>query len=646
MISRVPGHKGWLQMKSKYLLYALFSSVFLILLYATSVYEISAKDNPLFMSGNRTYICKPVYPVKINASQIPIGEKWTFIYPLKKGSNYHIYFIGDWIGSKTDYDIYIYDPIGNLVAVHTASAGFPEHLGNTIDDPFFTPKKTGNYCFVILNDPKESGGEDAATLMVIEHLRCNRWYKKYIKGKVGLSSSYETRWAYEFLSNSERIEIIVDVPDTLDLYEVRLYPMANPSKGIGENISGYPVAWEPGLYGKLDSSGCYGGYNLDDDGFRHEELTSSCEFPGQDLIINYTSPFKGDTILYHLVFIGEDGEGIIKFMIKTDFKPPSIKLQTNISRVRAGHGTIISAEISDEDSLNSVFLCYTNNSWASKNCTPMKRTSEGTYIGIIPAYPKGNRIDYKIVAVDMAGNSAEALGHYIVKDETSISFNISKTAVYVGEKIKVSGRMSHGDDNILLNFTSGRDRVVKSIDVGADGSFSYEFTPSSPGKWTVKAVYPGGKMYFGAETREKSFFVMRIPTSIELSLSNHTINIGESIIMKGSLSPIIKEGAVNIQIIAPNGSVIKKRIIVDSQGRFKLEFKPSMPGRWSIQAFYNGDENHSSSRSKIEELMVNETWMNKLVGLLSQFMLYIVAAIGGAVALVVFIIYRRRSEYE
>jgi len=633
-------------MRSEYLLYVLFSSIFLILLYATSVGEISAKDDLLFMYGNRTYISKPVYPVKINASQIPIGEKWTFIYPLKKGSDYHIYFIGDWIGSKTDYDIYVYDPSGNLVAVHTASAGFPEHLGNTIDDPFFTPKKTGNYYFVILNDPKESGGEDTATLMVIEHLRCNRWYEKFIKGKVDLSSFYETRWAYEFLSSSERIEIIVDVPDTLDLYEVRLYPMANPSKGIGENISGYPVAWEPGLYGELDSSGCYGGYNLDDDGFRHKELTANCEFPGQDLIINYTSPFKGDTILYHLVFIGESGEGTIKFMIKTDFEPPSINLQTNISEVHAGCRTMISAEISDEDSLNSAFLCYTNNSWMSMNCIPMKRTSNGIYSGIIPAYPEGNRIDYKIVAVDMAGNSAEVIGYYIVKDETSISLKISKTTIYAGEKIKVSGRMSHGSDTLLLNFTSEEGCAVKSVNVKADGLFSFEFTPNSLGKWTVKAVYPGGKKYFGAETKEKSFFVMKIPTSIELSLSVHAINIGESVSVEGSLSPIIKGGAVNIHLSAPNGSVIKKRINIDAQGRFRLEFKPSMPGKWSIQAFYDGDKNHLSSNSKIEGLMVNETWMNKLMGFLSQFMLYIVAAIGGTTALIAFIIYRRKIEYE
>jgi len=59
------------------------------------------------------------------------------------------------LGSKTDYDVYIFNPRGDLESVHTESAGLPEHLGNTVDDPFFTPELTGKYYFVILNDPRD-----------------------------------------------------------------------------------------------------------------------------------------------------------------------------------------------------------------------------------------------------------------------------------------------------------------------------------------------------------------------------------------------------------------------------------------------------------------------------------------------------------
>ena len=633
------------RMKNKNLLYSfilLASFIILSCIVSSADVKLSKGISTSLMPGNQTYINKPVYPVRINASQIPIGGRWTFAYFLKKGSVYHIYFIGDWIGSKTDYDVYVYNPKGNLEAVHTASAGLPEHLGNTVDDPFFTPERTGRYYFLIFNDPRESHGEDAATLMVIEHLECNRWYEKYIKGKVNFANVYETAWAYEFVSDSERIEVLIDVPETLDMYEARLYLMANPSKGMGEVLNGYPLAWEPGLYGEI--SGDYGGYNLDDEGFRNEDATASCEFFGQDMLINYTSPSKGDRVLYHLVLIGENGEGTVRFMIKTDFEPPSINLQTSLSEVHAGEETVITAQISDQDSLRSVLLYYTNDSWASSHSIPMTETSEGIYAGTIPAYPKGSKIEYKIVAVDMAGNTAEASGSYLVKDETMITFNLSKTVIYAGEKIVVTVHMSHGEDTILLNFTSREKSVLESVQVDADGSFNYEYTPDGFGDWVVTVIYPGDETYFGAVTEKKAFKVMKFPTSVDFALSNEIIDIGGKINITGSISPAVKEKAVEIRFTMPNGSVVKKVAYTDSYGRFKLDFIPSMPGKWNVKAFFPGDNVYLSSTSRIEELTVNNTWMNMLFVFLNQFMMYIATAIGGTVSAVAFLIYWRRRE--
>jgi len=589
---------------------------------------------------------KPVYPARINASQIPVGDSWTFIYRLSKGSVYHVYFIGDWIGSKTDYDVYVYDPKGNLRSIHTESAGLPERLGNTLDDPFFTPEMTGDYYFAIFNDPRESSGEDAATLMVIEHLECNRWYERYIRGKVNFADVYETAWAYEFVSDSERIEVWIEVPETLDMYEARLYFMANPSRGIGDLLNGCPTAWEPGLYGEVESSGYYGGYNLEDDGFKHPEALASCGVFGQDMLINYTSPFKGETVLYHLVLIGENGKGTIRFMIKTDFKSPSINLLTNVSEVQAGRKAEIKAEVSDDDLLRSVLLYYTDDDWVSFHTVNMTEDSSGVYLGTIPASNEGREIEYKVVAVDMAGNTAEASGCYSVKDETQVTLNLSKTNLYVGEKIIVTGQMSHGEDTVTLKFTSDEKTIFETVQVDEDGFFKYEYKPDIVGRWIVKAIYNGNEAYFEATSEEKSFTVMKIPTSLDLTLSSNVIKIGEKVDISGSISPAIENKPVEIRFTMPNGSIIKKVIHTSAAGKFNLEFSPSTAGKWSLQAAFGGDEFYLPSTSSSEELIVNSTWMLMLFAFLSQFLIYIATAIGGtASALVFFLYWRRRSEY-
>lgn len=68
-----------------------------------------------------------MFPVQISDNQIRIGENWTIICPLQIGHNYHIYFYGSYVDTsstaKTDYNVYVYDPEGNLESSHTQSAG-------------------------------------------------------------------------------------------------------------------------------------------------------------------------------------------------------------------------------------------------------------------------------------------------------------------------------------------------------------------------------------------------------------------------------------------------------------------------------------------------------------------------------------------
>ncbi|NIV43488.1 hypothetical protein GWN49_01120, partial [Candidatus Bathyarchaeota archaeon] len=75
--------------------------------------------------GNWTFVEKPMFPVYLNQSQIPVGANWTVVYPLIANRSYHVYCYGEWVdfGSNpsTDYDIYVYDPLGHLEGYHTES---------------------------------------------------------------------------------------------------------------------------------------------------------------------------------------------------------------------------------------------------------------------------------------------------------------------------------------------------------------------------------------------------------------------------------------------------------------------------------------------------------------------------------------------
>ena len=105
---------------------------------------------------------------------------------------------------------------------------------------------------MIVNDARESHGAQQATFMIIENVECDKWTTHFVEGKIGSSAAFNTSWAYEFMTNSSRIELCVRVPDTLDMYEARLYLMSN-SKSVSVNNVSLP--WEPGLYGNHERCG-------------------------------------------------------------------------------------------------------------------------------------------------------------------------------------------------------------------------------------------------------------------------------------------------------------------------------------------------------------------------------------------------------
>ncbi len=560
----------------------------------------------------RTYVSKLGYPINIPTNYIGSNQTRGYVFNLNNDNLYHVYFYGNWSmanGTKTDYDVFVYDPSGNLETYHTESAGLMEHLGTTVNEPFFRPKKDGNYTILLYNDSANGVATVNGTLMVIEHLDINRWYgsKVYTEGSDGVTSKPlpNTIWIYEFNSSASHMEISVDVPETLDMYEVRLYLMAVPDQGRGETLLGAPIAWEPGLYGRHDRDKNIGGFSTNFTDYRGNAF-ASCEYPGEDMLINYTSPYSGN-LLYHLVFLAERGSGNLSFIIKSDFTKPYLQLTKPNSVYTGGEATVTAMSNDTNSGIEHVKLSYSVDAGLSWGSTAMTQSQPQVYTGKIPAQSAGTQVLYKVEAQDYALNKAVEEGSYLSKDSSSIQL-AAPTTVRGGQSINVSGSIIPlaADTDVLIQYASSSGLTVnKTLKTDSLGLFSDTYTPSASGLWRISASW-GGDLQHASSAGSAALTVEKQTHTLDMSASSGRVTLGEDFSVSGTLSPALSNAVVNVIITDPSGNAVIKKVAVSAQGAYSYSFKPNLKGAWTVSALFAGDGVHGSAVSESFTLEVAE----------------------------------------
>lgn len=468
--------------------------------------SVVCSSTPPLTFENLTSIGKPVYPVMIDEGQISIGSTETFIYLLQVDHKYHIYLLGDWVDPvehSTDYDIFAYeasDAQPRFISSHTEAAGLPEQVGSDVHGRYFEPERTGNYYFCVRNDDSESSDAKAGTLVVIEHIEPNRWYSRHIRGKVEEESVRDTSWAYEFNTSADRIRVFVDVPDSLDMYEARLYIMANPEVNQGELLNGIPVAWEPGLRG--ETSGVYGGFNFDPQGFRHVDAMASGEHSGEDMVIDYEVPAEGN-LLYHLVLIAEYYSGTVEFIVQTDFEPPELQFIDPPTIVEAGKRSVLEVSVRDETAIESTSLSYSTDGGVNWRPIFVQDKGSGIYWGETPSFDAGTVVDYLFEAEDGRGNAGEIRGSYKVLSGSHLALRLDKAQIEFGDKVTLSGEFSLDIAGLKVELAMANAENTTKLwaTTSQDGRYKTSFTPDSKGAWSIRATIPSdGHRYKGAES--------------------------------------------------------------------------------------------------------------------------------------------------
>ena len=313
------------------------------------------------------------------------------------------------------------------------------------------------------------------------------------------------------MTNESTVELYVKVPNTLDMYEARLYLMNN-AKSL--SINSYPLPLESGLYGSL--TGIVGGYNFETEAYRGVAY-ASCEYPGEPMFLNYTSKNAGGN-LYHLVFVGEVGSGDIQFMLKSHFGNTSLTPIDTPLKLHPNTPAQISY-ISNNASLRSAKLVYSVNNWTCVSILDMAISNQ-TCNATIPGQTAGAFVQYRVDATDSLENNLTATGNYTVKEQPIINVMAAKTNVTLGQNITVTGTLTPNTNTSIVNVEFFNTNTTQTIDsqVNRNGSFSASFKPNSSGDWGISASSPETKTTWRCDSEPLIVTVKEPPIYVKYSL--------------------------------------------------------------------------------------------------------------------------------
>jgi hypothetical protein len=533
-------------------------------------------------------------PRIIAANEIPLDQSrprsLDLTYWLEAGNRYHIFLVGDWVSNETDatdYDIWVYNKNG-ILSRHTESAGLPEQVGNDAKNQYFCPPETGDYTFRIINDPKDSGGADAAVFMVIQHIEMNRRYSLELVGKYNPNDQYTSKayHAYEFDTASENFELSINVPDSLDMYEARVYPMAHPAAQVGYYIRGIGVPTGDLLTSEAPS-GSYGGYNYKYEKFRFPQWTASCERNGYDMDVIFGAPLHNETelvledktVFYYLVLMAEYDQGTIQFYLKTDANNPTVTLVDPGVLGYTDDRTKIEASVSSNNPLDSVWVNYTTDDWATQSRVEMVKDGN-IYRGYIPKQTLNKVVKYRVYAIDEIENQGSASSSYEVKERVTPELTVDRITLYGGESITFFGYSNVANKNHVLRIQGAAN---KDITVATDtaGAFEYTYKPPTAGSYTATLVYVGDPIYHPAYSLAQGFTVAKRELTVSCSMSPIPAKETRPLTITGSVSPPMSGVPVNIVIVSPEESFVES-VTTSAAGTFYASITPNVTGSWEV----------------------------------------------------------------
>ena len=203
-------------------------------------------------------------------------------------------------------------------------------------------------------------------------------------------------------------------------------------------------------------------------------------------------------------------------------------------------------------------------------------------------------------SVYVSGGGETAQTTFRVKRSSSITITLSSDTIALGETVTISGKITPSvSTTVTIEYREkgGSWSILKTV-TATNGRYSYKWTPDKGGEYELRASWPGNDECFGAVSSTVTLIVStKRRSSISIQLSEEQIDLGENITVTGSLNPALAGVTVTINYIKPNGDVVMRTVVTDSNGKFKNVFTPDVSGIWKVYASWEGNADYMGAKS-------------------------------------------------
>jgi hypothetical protein len=191
---------------------------------------------------------------------------------------------------------------------------------------------------------------------------------------------------------------------------------------------------------------------------------------------------------------------------------------------------------------------------------------------------------------------------------TTLTLNLNKTTVTLGETVKVSGKLTVTETGeaiagATVNLTY-RNNYVNSTITDSEGNYEFDYTTtvrSSNNNKALMVIYGGDGVDLNATRTSKDLTVNRATTNITLSATN--ITVGENTTITGCLYRVftgepIANGVITVNITRGNTNVYRSgNINVNASGGFTISYNTTTMGEYTVTAGFAQSGDNAASKN-------------------------------------------------